>query len=71
MAQKQNNNQVLLSTPLHGLYIPVGLILVGTAIIDYNYIPHAAGLALLLGGLKVWRGSKFPFSLLFTLPTRE
>ncbi|PUU80532.1 hypothetical protein B9Z19DRAFT_1079142 [Tuber borchii] len=56
MAQKQKNNQVLLSTPLHGLYIPVGLILVGTAIIDYNYIPHAAGVALLLGGLKVWRG---------------
>jgi cytochrome-b5 reductase len=50
--------QSILSTPLHGLYIPAGLIVFGAAIIDRNYVPYAIGVALLLGGLKVLRGSK-------------
>ncbi|KAI5781161.1 hypothetical protein EDC01DRAFT_245128 [Geopyxis carbonaria] len=52
MAKEQN----ILSTPLHGLYIPAGLIVLGTAIIDRNYLPHAIGVALLLGAFKVFRG---------------
>ncbi|CCX05634.1 hypothetical protein FPQ18DRAFT_377697 [Pyronema domesticum] len=53
MAPKNNAN--LLSTPLHGLYIPAGLLVLGAAIIDRNYIPHAIGLAIILGALKVLR----------------
>lgn len=47
-----------LSTPLHGLYIPAGLLILGTAIMDWNYIPHAIGLAIVLGAFKVFRGSE-------------
>jgi cytochrome-b5 reductase len=53
MAKKQN----ILSTPLHGIYIPAGLLVLGAAIIDRNYVPYAIGLALLLSGFKVMRGS--------------
>lgn len=45
-----------LSTPLHGLYIPAGLILVGTAIVDKSLLPYALVLALGLGAFKVYRG---------------
>lgn len=48
--------QSLLSTPLHGIYIPAGLLVLGTAIIDRTYIPHAIAVALVLGGFKVFRG---------------
>lgn len=50
------SNQSLLSTPLHGLYIPVGLLVVGVGVIDYNYIPHAVAVAVILGAFKVFRG---------------
>lgn len=53
-----NSKQALLSTPLHGLYIPAGLLVVGAAIIDRNYVPYAIGLAMILGVFKVLRGSK-------------
>jgi len=52
MARKQNP----LSTPLHGIYIPAGLLIVGAVIIDRAYVPYAVGLALLLSGFKVFRG---------------
>jgi cytochrome-b5 reductase len=60
------NNANLLSTPLHGLYIPAGLLVLGAAIIDRNYIPHAIGLAIILGALKVLRASMW---LLSTSPS--
>lgn len=53
MAKKQN----ILSTPLHGIYIPAGLLVLGAAIIDWNYVPYAIGLAILLSGFKVMRGT--------------
>ncbi|KAH0609935.1 uncharacterized protein H6S33_012481 [Morchella sextelata] len=56
IAPAKKSNQALLSTPLHGLYIPIGLLVVGVAIIDYNYVPHAVAAAAVLGGLKVFRG---------------
>lgn len=59
IAPAKKSNQALLSTPLHGLYIPIGLLVVGVAIIDYNYVPHAVAAAAVLGGLKVFRGRKF------------
>ncbi|KAK9452339.1 uncharacterized protein V1518DRAFT_410977 [Limtongia smithiae] len=46
----------LLKTPLHGLYIPMGLIVLGTAICKFDWVPYSIILALVLGGLKVWRG---------------
>ncbi|SGZ54248.1 CIC11C00000000638 [Sungouiella intermedia] len=30
----------LLKQPLHGIYIPIALIIVGTCIIDYHYLPY-------------------------------
>lgn len=56
------SNQSLLSTPLHGLYIPIGLLIVGVAIIDYNYVPHAVAAAAVLGGFKVFRGRELHYS---------
>jgi cytochrome-b5 reductase len=50
--------QNLLSTPMHGLYIPAGLLLFGTAIVDKSLLPYALLLALGLCGLKVYRGRK-------------
>lgn len=64
MAVKQNP----LSTPLHGLYIPAGLLVLGTAIIDYNYIPHAVGIAAVLCAFKVFRGSACPMPTSIALP---
>lgn len=34
----------LLKTPLHGIYIPVGLCLFGTAILNYDYLPYMVGI---------------------------
>lgn len=48
----------LLSTPLHGIYIPASLLVVGTAIINRSWVPYAVGVALVLSGFKVYRGRK-------------
>ena len=56
-AQDIKNKQALLSTPLHGLYIPAGLIVVGTAIIKTEWTHYAAGLAVVLMAFKVYRGT--------------
>jgi cytochrome-b5 reductase len=58
--------QSLLSTPLHGIYIPAGLLVLGVAIIDKNYVPHAIGLAILLSVFKVARGSKWRMRILLS-----
>lgn len=34
----------ILKTPLHGIYIPTGLCLFGTAILDYTLLPYMVGL---------------------------
>ncbi|KAH3666572.1 hypothetical protein WICMUC_005641 [Wickerhamomyces mucosus] len=31
----------LLNNPIHGIYIPIGLFIVGVCIIDYKYLPYA------------------------------
>ena len=56
-AQDIKNQQSLLSTPLHGLYIPAGLIVVGTAIVKTEWTHYAAGVAVLLMAFKVYRGT--------------
>ncbi|TGZ85373.1 ferredoxin reductase-like protein [Ascodesmis nigricans] len=50
------DNKNLLSTPLHGIYIPATLLVVGTAIVNRDWIPYAVGVALVLSGFKVYRG---------------
>lgn len=55
-AQK-TQQQSLLSTPLHGLYIPAGLIVVGTAIVKIEWTHYAAALAVVLMIFKVYRGT--------------
>ena len=55
-AQK-TKQQSLLSTPLHGLYIPAGLIVVGTAIVKTEWTHYAAALAAVLMAFKVYRGT--------------
>lgn len=34
------DKRALLKQPLHGIYIPIGLIILGTCIIDYHYLPY-------------------------------
>ncbi|KAK9484253.1 hypothetical protein V1527DRAFT_520631 [Lipomyces starkeyi] len=46
----------LLKTPLHGIYIPAGLIIIGTAIVKREWIVYSVILAFSLSALKVLRG---------------
>lgn len=53
------SKQHLLSTPLHGLYIPAGLIVVGTAIMKIEWTLYSIGFAAVLMAFKVFRGREF------------
>jgi hypothetical protein len=46
----------LLSTPLHGIYIPSALLIIGTAILRREWIPFAVALAVILSFFKIFRG---------------
>ncbi|GMG31729.1 unnamed protein product [Ambrosiozyma monospora] len=49
----------LLKTPLHGLYIPVALVLVGVSIMDYHLLPYTVAiLAVFLTGQFLYARSK-------------
>ncbi|KAK9467456.1 hypothetical protein V1512DRAFT_275426 [Lipomyces arxii] len=48
--------QELLKTPLHGVYIPVALIIVGTYIVKPDWILYSVILALTLAFFKFYRG---------------
>ncbi|CAA20696.1 NADH-dependent reductase for Dph3, Cbr1 [Schizosaccharomyces pombe] len=48
--------QTLLSTPLHGVYIPVFLIIFGTYIVKREWVGYAIVVAFSLGFHKFWRG---------------
>lgn len=41
-----------------GVYIPAGLIIVGTLIAKRDWLPYAIALAAVLAGYKVWTLSK-------------
>ncbi|KAI9891717.1 MAG: NADH-cytochrome b5 reductase [Vezdaea aestivalis] len=43
----------LASRYVHGIYIPSALLLLGTSLINYRWLPYAVGIAALLGGFKV------------------
>lgn len=55
----EKSGEEILSTPLHGIYIPCALLIVGVAIIDWRFTPVAALVAFILAAFKVWRGRKF------------
>ncbi|KAK6519612.1 NADH-cytochrome b5 reductase [Arthrobotrys megalospora] len=59
---KAEEQVALISTPLHGLYIPMGLLVVGTAIVKFEWVGYAVALALTLAVFKVYRG--FPRKVL-------
>lgn len=40
-----NDKRALLKQPLHGVYIPILLIILGTVIIDYHYLPYTGTFA--------------------------
>lgn len=42
--EKKYEGMEILKTPLHGIYIPTGLCIVGTAILDYTLLPYMIGL---------------------------
>jgi len=44
----------LLKEPLHGIYIPVALVIVGISIMNYEYLPHVLGLLALFLGVRVF-----------------
>ncbi|KAM9930504.1 hypothetical protein OXX59_000445 [Metschnikowia pulcherrima] len=49
-----NDNRALLKQPLHGIYIPVALIIVGTCIIDYHYLPYTVTFTAILCAYNFW-----------------
>ncbi|EPS40285.1 hypothetical protein H072_5897 [Dactylellina haptotyla CBS 200.50] len=54
---KAEQQVALISTPLHGLYIPMGLLVVGTAIVKIEWVGYAVVLAVTLAAFKIFRGA--------------
>jgi cytochrome-b5 reductase len=50
-------NPLLTKAYVDGVYIPSGLLIVGTLIVKREWVPYAILLALVLGGYKVWSNS--------------
>jgi cytochrome-b5 reductase len=50
-------NPLLTKAYVDGVYIPSGLLIVGTLIVKREWVPYAILLALALGGYKVWSNS--------------
>jgi cytochrome-b5 reductase len=46
---------------IDGIYIPAGLLVVGTLIVKREWTPYAALIAIALGLLKYFNTCKFPF----------
>ncbi|KAF3938270.1 Flavohemoprotein [Dactylella cylindrospora] len=59
---KAEKQVALISTPLHGLYIPMGLLIVGTAIVKIEWLGFSIALAIFLAAFKIFRG--FPRKVL-------
>ena len=45
-----------------GIYIPAGLLVVGTIIMKREYTPWAVLVAVILGAIKAWRVRKYTLS---------
>lgn len=44
---------------INGVYIPSGLLIVGTLIVKSEWLPYAVLLALALGGFKIFSGGTY------------
>ena len=53
---KADDPQGLISTPLHGIYIPVALIVAGTTIIKLEWVWYSVALSVALAAFKIFRG---------------
>jgi cytochrome-b5 reductase len=51
-------NQFLSKQFIDGVYIPSGLLIVGTLIVKAAWLPYAIAVALMLGGWKVYNSRK-------------
>lgn len=45
----------MLKQPLHSVYIPIGLILFGTCLFSYEYLPYTIALIAVICSVQVWR----------------
>lgn len=48
----------LLKEPLHGIYIPCALVVIGTCIIDYRYLPYSGGILLAFLAFRIFSAYK-------------
>lgn len=55
MSEEKIEGQDLLKTPIHGIYIPIGLCIFGISILNYDFLPHVLGLLVLYIGFHVIR----------------
>lgn len=61
MSQPRPLGGILATQYVQGVYIPSGLLILGTFIIKKEWLPYAVALAALLGSWKVWMNRKsFP-----------
>jgi cytochrome-b5 reductase len=54
-------NKFLSKQYVDGVYIPSGLLIIGTLIVKPAYLPYAIVVALLLGGYKIYATRKLTF----------
>jgi len=52
-------DSLLGSQHLQDLYIPAGVLVFGTALLDYVYFPYVVLAALVIGGFRVLKGRKY------------
>jgi cytochrome-b5 reductase len=66
-------NPLLTKAYVDGIYIPSGLLVVGTLIVKREWVPYAILLALVLGGYKVWSNSMIHhlFAATSTMPLKS
>lgn len=48
----------LLKQPLHSVFIPIGLILFGTILFGYEYLPYSISFIVVICSVQVWRARK-------------
>lgn len=53
MSDPQDKRE-LLKQPLHGIYIPIALVIVGTSIIDYQYLPYTLSFVAVICSFKFY-----------------
>lgn len=57
-------NQYLSKGYVNGVYIPAGLLVLGTLIVKKEWVPFAIALAVALGSFKIWNGSMLDIAII-------